>query len=382
MKCNKCNRSIERPLELYNGRWCCPSCKKDIFPDVDTEFAITAHNRELFVRSEEYYFKWLTSTKESKTVRFKYLDKAVSLCYESAFEYHPSALMRLGYYYDRGYADFSSAGAERWRAAYFYYKAVLFNSHRGVVTQEGEERYVDELAQIKLQCGKYMLDLLKQAPAEVTKKIAFDGYESLDKLKSEVAQKIIDLGGTVSDYDEHIESEDQDMSAMAYAALRACADEERAPVFAIFKLSKYEAEKLILGSADSSFSIVERIGRDLRLKIAEAYDDKEIDGQFADFKSSNALVNYVQNKCPDKGIYLCFFNWLGGHKYLKRKKDRNVVCQGLEDASCAGIKLLIRAGKYNSCVFYDDDFYKYDEGRKGLSKKEMYKFVKAVVEEA
>ena len=381
MKCNKCNHDIERPLELYNGRWCCPNCKKDIFPDVDTELIITAHNRELYVRSEEYYFKWLTSTNESKTTRFKYLDKAVSLCYESAVEYHPSALMRLGYYYDRGYADFSSAGAERWRAAYFYYKAVLFNTHRGVVTQDGDEKFIDDLTQIKLNCGKYMLELLKQPPLEVTKKIAFDGYENLDKLKLEVAQKISDLGGIAEDYDGQIEAQEQDVSAMAYAALRACADEERAPVFAIFKLSKFEAEKLILGSEDDSFSIVERVGRDFRLKIAEAYDGKEIDGKFADYKSSNALVNYVKNKCPDRGIYLCFFNWLGGHKYLKKKRDRNTVCQGLEDASCAGIKLLIRAGKYNSCVFYDDDFYKYDEGRKGLSKKEMDKFVKEVCEE-
>ena len=221
MKCNKCNHDIERPLELYNGRWCCPNCKKDIFPDVDTEFVITAHNRELYVRSEEYYFKWLTSTGESKKTRFKYLDKAVSLCYESAFEYHPSALMRLGYYYDRGYADFSSAGAERWRAAYFYYKAVLFNTHKGIVTQEGEERYADDLTQIKLQCGKYMLDLLKQAPVEVTNKIAFDGYESLDKLASEVINKIVSLGGTVGKYDGQIGAHEQDMSAMAYAALRA-----------------------------------------------------------------------------------------------------------------------------------------------------------------
>ncbi len=379
MKCNKCNHDIERPLELYNGRWCCPSCKKDIFPDVDTEFVITAHNRELFVRSEEYYFKWLTSSDESKSVRFKYLDKAVSLCYESAFEYHPSALMRLGYYYDRGYADFSSAGAERWRSAYFYYKAVLFNTHRGISTQEGEERYADDLTQIKLQCGKYMLDLLKQAPLEVTNKISFDGYENLEKLTSEVINKIVSLGGTVGQYDGQSATREQDMSAMAYASLRACADEERAPVFAIFKLSKYEAQKLILGSSDSDFSIVERVGRDLRLKIASAYDDKEIDGKFADFKNSNSLVNYVQNKCPDKGIYLCFFNWLGGHKYLK-KRDRSRVCQCLEDNSCAGIKLLIRAGKYNSCVFYDDDFYKYDEGRKGLSKKEVDKFVKEVCE--
>ncbi|MCX4363052.1 MAG: hypothetical protein OSJ74_06700 [Clostridia bacterium] len=381
MKCNKCSHEIDRPLELYNGRWCCPDCKKDIFPDTDTEFAVTAHNRESFVRSEEYYYKWLTSSDESRKTRFKYLDKAVNLCYESAFEYHPSALMRLGYYYDKGYADFGSAGAERWRAAYFYYKAVLFNEHRGVNTQDGEERYVDEVTQIKLQCGKYMLELLECPPVEVRKKTSFDGFESIEKLRVAVAQKIVDLGGAVESYGGGSSSREPDVAAMAYAALRACADEERAPVFAIFKLSKSQAQRLIFESGNESFSIVESVGRDLKLKIAQAYDEKEIDGKFADFKSSNALMNYVKDKCSDKGIYLCFFNWLGGHKYLKRKKDRNVVCSALEDNSCAAIKMLIKAGKYNSCVFYDDDFYKYDEGRKGLNKKEMEKFVKEVCEE-
>ncbi len=155
MKCSMCGSNIERPLELYNGRWCCPSCKKDIFPDVDTEFAITPRNRELFVRSEEYYFKWLTSTEESKSTRFKYLDKAVSLCYESAFEYHPSALMRLGYYYERGYADFNTSSAERWRVAYFYYKALLFNTHKGVNAEGGEERDADKVAVRRIYAGTF-----------------------------------------------------------------------------------------------------------------------------------------------------------------------------------------------------------------------------------
>lgn len=376
MKCNQCNRDIERPLELYNGRWRCPSCKKDIFPDLDTAFAITARNRELFVRSEEYYFKWLTSSEESKSTRFKYLDKAVSLCCESAFEYHPSALMRMGYYYDRGYADFNTSSAERWRVAYFYYRAVLFNTHKGVSTAEGEETYVDDLTKIKLQCGEYMLALLRDIPPQLAGLTSFDGFEGFDKLRRAVAQKVKDLGGSIG-ADEGVSSTQPDASSMAFATLRACVDEERAPVFAIFKLSKGECQKLFSQSSDD-FSIAANVGRDLRLKIAEAFDDKEIDGRFIDFRSSNALVEYAQNKCPERDVYLCFFNWLGGHKYLKKKKDRLCVMSGLEENYNAAIKMLIRAGRYNSCVFYDDDFFRFDEGRKGLSKKEMDRFVKVI----
>ena len=69
-----------------------------------------------------------------------------------------------------------------------------------------------------------------------------------------------------------------DMSSMAYATLRACVDEERAPVFAIFKLQRYECQKLFLESEDG-FSVVGNVGRDMVIKIAAAFDDKEIDGR-------------------------------------------------------------------------------------------------------
>ena len=349
MKCSMCSSNIERPLELYNGRWCCPSCKKDIFPDTDTEFAITPHNRELYVRSEEYYFKWLTSVEESKERRFKYLDKAVSLCYESAFEYHPAALMRMGYYYERGYADFNTSSAERWRVAYFYYKALLFNTHKGVSIQGGEERYVDDLTQIKLQCGEYMQGLLRDVPAELLQKTAFDGYDSFDKLKKDVAKRITELGGVAEDLGEEQREVLADMSSMAYATLRACVDEERAPVFAIFKLTKGECVKVFL-EEEEDFSVVSNVGRDMIIKIAAAFDDKEIDGKFRDFKNSNALVNYIDGDCPEDGVYICFINFLGGHKYLK-KRDRANLIACLEDNAHAAIKKLIRACRYNSCFF-------------------------------
>ncbi len=132
--------------------------------------------------------------------------------------------------------------------------------------------------------------------------------------------------------------------------------------------------------SEDGFSVVGNVGRDMVIKIAAAFDDKEIDGRFKDFKSSNALVDYVNDDCPESGVYVCFINWLGGHKYLK-KRDRANIVACLEDNSHAAIKKLIRAGKYNNCVFYDDDFYKFDEGRKGLSKKEVDRFVREVCEE-
>ena len=73
-------------------------------------------------------------------------------------------------------------------------------------------------------------------------------------------------------------------------------------------------------------------------------------------------------------------NDLANKKYLK-KRDFVSLTAALADSAHSAVKKLIRAGRYNSCVFYDDDFFKFDEGRKGLSKKEIERFVSQVCEE-
>ncbi len=360
MKCGFCQTTIDRPLELYDGRWCCPNCKKDIFPDTDSEFVIDALNQELFVRSQEYYFKWLTSKDEDKKTRFRFLDKAVSLCCECAFRSHPRALMRMGYYYENGYIDFNKSQAERWIVAYFYYKAVCFNVHRGIETPSGSEDYIDEITQIKLECAKRLANMLKKPPREVAAKGSFDGYVDFDAMRQVVLDKIKELGG---EYDEGefalVGKHEYDNADIAFAALRSCFDEERAPVFGIFKLSCNEAKKLFVEQDNKGFSILEKIGRDTKLKIAEIYDDKEIQGKFYEFKNSDAIISFMEN-CPQKGIYICFFNSEGGHKYLK-KRQINAFAKSMSQNNNAYIKQLIAAQKYNSSVFYDDDIYRYTE---------------------
>lgn len=377
MKCGYCNAEVVRPLELYDGRWCCPNCKKDVFPDTDSIFVIDASNNELFVRSEEYYYKWLTCTDEDKKTRFKYLDKAVNLCSEAAFRHHPGALMRMGYYYDNGYIDFTKSREERWIVAYFYYKAVCFNVHTSVATSAGEA-YSDEIKEIKTECARRMATMLKNPPRGVSKKGSFDGFVDLNALRKNVLDKIKQLGG---EYDEGeymlAAKHDYDNADVAYVAWRSCFDEERAPLFGIFKLTKDEALKFF-APLGNGYSVPERIGRDTRLKIAEMYDDKEIEGRFYELRNSDALARYAEN-CPESGIYVCFINGAGGHKYLK-KRQINAFAKSIGEHNNAHIKRLIAAGKYNASVFYDDDVYRYMEKRTPIDKA-VEKFIQEICEE-
>lgn len=379
MKCGFCNTVIDRPLELYDGRWCCPNCKKDVFPDTDSEFVIDALGRELYVRSQEYYFKWLTSKDEDKKTRFRYLDRAVNLCCEAAFRSHPRALMRMGYYYENAYIDFNKSQAERWAVAYFYYKAVCFNVHKGAQTQTGKEEYADEITDIKLECAKRLAVMLKKPPREIARKGSFDGYVDFNEMRRAVLDRIKELGG---EYDEGefqlTVQHEYDNADIAFAALRSCFDEERAPIFGIFKLSKQEAQKLFVEQDKDGFSILEKIGRDTKLKIAEIFDDKEVEGKFYEFKNSDAIVRYMEN-CPDKGIYICFINSEGGHKYLK-KRQINAFAKSLTANNNAHIKQLIAAKKYNASVFYDDDIYKFTEKRTAMDNI-AEKFVAEICEE-
>lgn len=377
MKCGYCNTEIIRPLELYDGRWCCPNCKKDVFPGVDSEFVIDALNKELYVRSEEYFYKWLTRRDDDKQTRFKYLDRAVNLCSEAAFRSHPAALMRMGYYYDNGYIDFTKSEEERWTVAYFYYKAVCFNVHKSVETADGEA-YADEIREIKVECARRLANMLKKPPRAVGKKGSFDGYVDLDALRKSVLDKIKQLGG---EYDEGeyvlTGKHDYDNADVAYVAWRSCFDEERAPLLGIFRLTKQEAQKFFrpLGNG---YSVPEKISRDTRLKIAETFDEKEVEGRFYEFRNSDALIKYAEG-CPDNGIYVCFINGAGGHKYLK-KRQINAFAKCMSAQNNAHIKRLISAKKYNASVFYDDDVFRYMEKRTSMEKA-VEKFISDICEE-
>lgn len=378
MKCGYCDTVINRPLELYDGRWCCPNCKKDVFPNTESEFVIDALGKELYARSQEYYFRWLTSNEDKKT-RFKYLDKAVNLCCEAAFRSHPRALMRMGYYYENGYIDFNKSAEERWVVAYFYYKAVCFNVHKGTDTQSGPDQYADEITAIKLECAKRLADMLKKPPRGIAKKGSFDGYVDFDKMRQTVLDRITELGG---EYDESeyalVGKHDYDNADIAFVALRSCFDEERAPIFGIFKLTKQEAQKLFIEHDNSGFSILDKVGRDTKLKIAQVYDDREAEGKFYEFKNSDAITKFMES-CPDSGIYVCFINSEGGHKYLKKRRI-NAFAKSISANNNAPIKQLINAQKYNSWVFYDDDIFKFTE--KGITMdKIVEKFIAEICEE-
>jgi hypothetical protein len=84
----ECQKNIETPLILFDGRWICPFCKEDIFPNEQTEMKITNENHEKLLLSEKIFNeKWLLDY--SSKDKSSYLKKAIKLCSESAFLNNP-----------------------------------------------------------------------------------------------------------------------------------------------------------------------------------------------------------------------------------------------------------------------------------------------------
>lgn len=392
MKCGDCKDKkgaaldVGRPLELYDGRWCCPRCKKDIFPKKDSEFVVDAENRELFIRSEEAYYKWLTSAKEAKADRFKYLDKALNLCSEAAFELHPAALMRMGYYYENGYMDSSKSLKDRWNAAYRYYKAVCYNVNSNVRTSaekdpSKEGQFGGALTEIKLECAVRLAAMLDNPPKEVIdriKKVGFDGYSNINELKNDIYAKIKALGGEYkSEASKEIKVNETDNSDFAFSVWRSCFDEERAPLFAVFRLSASEAKDFLSGKGE--FSVSEKISRDTYLKIAPADANGGIGPHGFETKKNLAAVTEYIGKIPSYGIYMMIFNSKGRHRYLKKHQISKIAeCFGKDNDEY--LRRLIRKKHYNSSVFYDDDIYIFKDKHASV-KKAVEKFIEDVCEE-
>lgn len=337
MKCGECKDKkgaaldIGRPLELYDGRWCCPRCKKDIFPQKDSELQINAENNELFVRSEEAYYKWLTSAGEKNAVRFKYLDKALNLCSEAAFALHPEALMRMGYYYENGYMDSSKSLKDRRNAAYRYYDAVCSNEKC-------------ELTELKEKCANKRDALGEVCANKIHKKPNVNETNNSD---------------------------------FAFSVWRSCFDEERAPLFAVFRLSASEAEKFLSGEGE--FSVLKKISRDTYLKIAQADANGGIGPHGFETKKNPVDVTKYLGNIPSDGIYMMIFNSKGRHRYLK-KHQITQIAECLDKDDDEYVKQLICSEHYNSSVFYDDDIYIFKDKHKSV-KKAVEKFIKDMWEE-
>ena len=121
---DRCGKEVEQPLELYDGSWACPYCKREMGGDFSA-FSITEENEELYILSERSYYRWLTNMKllRGKAAQ-KLIDRAVELCRESAQLGNPLAVLRLGFFYDKDYVEVNRSEAVRCRIAYAYYSAV------------------------------------------------------------------------------------------------------------------------------------------------------------------------------------------------------------------------------------------------------------------
>lgn len=360
MKCANCKKDAIRPLELYKGNWYCPYCKADLFPDTSTQLCVNAQNHELFVNAEENYFKWLTNANYDRASRFKFLDKAINLCMESAFSYHPKALMRMGYYYEKGYVDLNRSLEDRWRIAYYYYKAVVFNINDSMDIQAKQTLLEYDTNKIKLDCAKNLVNLLLNLPSGIQNSVGFDGYANINELLKAVYAKISQLGGSYKEEEIAIVDVENSITDVLYRTVTACLNEDRAPVFAIFKLTREQAVRAF------NKYITGMVSRDLKFKIADVKNDTAIQGVFYDIKTPMSLEKKIE-ECGENGIYVCLMNKKGGHKYFKKRKLSSIL-DTLAKNNDKGLRRLIDQKIYNKYVFYDDDFYYYSKRGKTIER--------------
>ena len=100
INCQNCKKSIETPIEIFNGKFICPYCGKELVQELNFSNIDEAQYQaaaRLFELSEIYFHKWL----EAPTELF-YRYRAAALCSRAAFK-DPRAFARLTYYFCKGY---------------------------------------------------------------------------------------------------------------------------------------------------------------------------------------------------------------------------------------------------------------------------------------
>ena len=118
MKCQKCDLEQDRPLETYDGRLWCVKCHAPLTGTAPA-FAFTEESEAFYNLSEICFGDYLMKasqyvtlsgepakkegvpTEELRELR----DKAVEYCSRSAAAGDPRAVVRMGYYLDRDYAE-------------------------------------------------------------------------------------------------------------------------------------------------------------------------------------------------------------------------------------------------------------------------------------
>lgn len=343
MKCSnaRCGKTIDTPLELYDGRWACPYCKS-IIGATSGSFRMTEENVMLFRRSEMCFLRWLTSGREKhEKSGMKLLDRAVTLCKRAALAGNPEAAIRLGYYYDKDFVETNRSETARCRVAYNYYASVCFARQEGALTAEAGV-VAPEWNDLRRKAAELLLRMLAYTPEELD---ALDTY-NFARNKA-LAEKLL---GVRFNINRAMSKSDTDRVKETLAVLSSCGAAERAPLFGVLGLSGAELSAVI-GSREF-YPMLSR--RRVRLSVMAADADGSVrDDEQLQPLSNRMLIEKVIGDYTSSEVYVCFFN---------ERSKYAAVGRTLEEHDGRLIKELISGGRKLSYVFYDDDITMYKKG--------------------
>lgn len=354
MKCSKCGFEQDKPLETYDGRLWCVSCRKPL-TNSTPKFTFTVDGEKLFELSEIYYYNYLT--KASRSVAFSdspagsmadmlaaaeeargLIVKAVAYCTDAARLGDPRAVARLAYYYDMDYAEPDRNEAMRCKIAADYYKAVCCctDDVAGMRREEGCRGMTSaEWNALQVDAATRMMRMLASAPNGVP------GYKNTAKLLDEIRS----VTGKDIPAPESAVAGRQNAAIATERILRSCTSNTRAPLVAVCEMTAEELAQLF----DKEFarSMMKKV---TMILITGTEEGRESTGLTEEKGMASAI------KRVDGSAYLMILNTQGKHALGKSKAKRIVkLFEAYGSGTSAYTEEVIR-GCPGGCTLYDDDF--------------------------
>lgn len=342
MECEKCKKSFDRPLELYNGEWVCPCCR-EVLALAKIKLNVTDENEAVFKTSEACYMRALKTPAADKKEYLKLLTDAMETCKEAAQAGNPKAMLRLGYLYDTGY--FPIDEAEAFKQAYEYYRAVWggkINDMRGA-NSDGE--YSHGGIKIKRCAARLYLNLLKNAPEKMRRHERYQYVTEFNALK--------EAGLCEGSAEFEYTAQNNDRAAKILEILQSCFSKDRPPLFGLIAVDGEEFTALA-----SVREQAKNQGKFKLLRIAEKVNIYLIDistGVPRAIKTERDLGEYGGN------YVLYFFNQNGKHQLSGGKV--NAIRKSLEKGDAVTdfarvnelISIICGGQEVFEYVFCDDD---------------------------
>ena len=349
MKCQKCDLEQDRPLETYDGRLWCVKCHAPLTGTAPA-FAFTEESEAFYNLSEICFGDYLMKASQYVTVSGEpakkegvpteelreLRDKAVEYCSRSAAAGDPRAVVRMGYYLDRDYAETGRSAELRCKMAADHYKSVCCCAdtvdrlpRKGGAVGMTEEEWQG----LRLRAAALMMKMLASCPAGGIMQRA--GYADLPALRKEIALATgvnVDIPARVP----YI----PDRTAEAEKVLRLCTSSSRAPLVAVFAMTAAELKKLF--SEPFVTGMVPRVTMDLLLDDGSGL-------RVLGLREPQGIADAIA-QVKGKG-YLRVINTLGKHALGGYNVGRVRSLVRKDTAYTEDIIL----GTKGSCTLYDDD---------------------------